>query len=165
MGREWKNWVGGTPLEGPPYSPDLAPCNFWAFPTMKMKLQGKKFRSNQTVCSTFSRSGWSVVRSAPLAKGSISNKRPSPHLYKVPARSNKFSPRTLQMAPVYRQHVVPFTRCIQEISALNPDQDLTQISVLPHSFPTAMQVRIPPPHTSQSPIYGISYSRLLFHSW
>jgi hypothetical protein len=48
-----------------------------------------------TVCSTFSRSGWSVVRSASLAKGGASKKRPSPHLHKVPTRSNKVSPRTL----------------------------------------------------------------------
>jgi hypothetical protein len=32
-----------------------------------------------TVCSTFSRSGWSVVRSTSLAKGGTSKKRPSPH--------------------------------------------------------------------------------------
>jgi hypothetical protein len=56
-----------------------------------------------TVCSTFSRSGWSVVRSASLAKGSTSKKRPSPHLNKVPTRSNKVSPRTLQMALIYHK--------------------------------------------------------------
>jgi hypothetical protein len=38
--------IGGTPLEHPPYSPDLAPYNFWAFPTMKRELRGKKFRSD-----------------------------------------------------------------------------------------------------------------------
>jgi hypothetical protein len=26
----WKKWIGGTPLEHPPYSPDLAPCDFWS---------------------------------------------------------------------------------------------------------------------------------------
>jgi hypothetical protein len=26
---------------------DLAPCDFWAFPTMKMELRGKKFQSDQ----------------------------------------------------------------------------------------------------------------------
>jgi hypothetical protein len=31
----WKKWIGGTPLEHPPYSPDIAPCDFWAFPTKK----------------------------------------------------------------------------------------------------------------------------------
>jgi hypothetical protein len=40
----WKKWIGGTPLEHPPYSPDLATCDFWAFPTMKRELRGKKFR-------------------------------------------------------------------------------------------------------------------------
>jgi hypothetical protein len=55
---------------------------------------------SSTVCSTFSRSGWSVVRSAPLAKGDSSKKRPSPHLHKVPTRSNKVSPRTFQTALV-----------------------------------------------------------------
>jgi hypothetical protein len=34
----------------------------------------------QTVCSTFLRSGWSVVRSASLAKGGTLKKRPSLHL-------------------------------------------------------------------------------------
>jgi hypothetical protein len=32
---------------------------------------------------------WSVVRSASLAKGGTSKRRPSPHLHKVPSRSNK----------------------------------------------------------------------------
>jgi hypothetical protein len=53
-----------------------------------------------TVCSTFSRSGWSVVRSASLAKGGTSKKRPSPHFHKVPTRSNDVSPRTFQTAPL-----------------------------------------------------------------
>jgi hypothetical protein len=39
--------IGETPLEHPPYSPDVAPCDFWVFPTMKRELRGKK-----TVCST-----------------------------------------------------------------------------------------------------------------
>jgi len=30
-----------------PYRPDLAPCNFWAFPTMKRELRGKT-----NACST-----------------------------------------------------------------------------------------------------------------
>jgi hypothetical protein len=48
------------------------------------------------VCSTFSGDGWSVVRSASLATGDTSKKRPSPHLHKTPTRSNKVSPWTLQ---------------------------------------------------------------------
>ena len=27
--------IGGTALQHPPYSSDLAPCDFWAFPTLK----------------------------------------------------------------------------------------------------------------------------------
>jgi hypothetical protein len=54
-----------------------------------------------TAYSTFSRSGWSVVRSASLVTGSTSKKRPSPHLHKVPTRSNKVSPQTFQTALVY----------------------------------------------------------------
>jgi hypothetical protein len=49
----WKKWIGGTPLEHPPHSPDLAPCDFWAFPTMKRELRGKKFRSDQRSAARF----------------------------------------------------------------------------------------------------------------
>jgi hypothetical protein len=52
----------------------------------------------QTVCSTFSRSGWSVVRSASLAKAGTSKKWPPPRLHKVPTRSNKASPKTFKTA-------------------------------------------------------------------
>jgi hypothetical protein len=37
----WKEWIGGTPSEHPPCSPDLAPCDFCAFQTMKRELRGK----------------------------------------------------------------------------------------------------------------------------
>jgi hypothetical protein len=53
------------------------------------------------VCSAFSRSGWSVVRSASLAKGGTSKKRPT-HLHKVTTRSNKMRPLTFQTALVYK---------------------------------------------------------------
>jgi histone-lysine N-methyltransferase SETMAR len=36
-------------LEHPPYSPDLAPCEFWAFPTLKRQLRGKRFSSDDEV--------------------------------------------------------------------------------------------------------------------
>ncbi len=32
-------------LAHPAYSPDLAPCDFWAFPTLKSHLRGTKFRN------------------------------------------------------------------------------------------------------------------------
>jgi hypothetical protein len=59
------------------------------------------WRLRQAVCSTFSRSGWSVLRSVSLSKGGTSRKRPSPHLHKVPTRYNKVIPRTFQMALVW----------------------------------------------------------------
>jgi hypothetical protein len=70
----------------------LAQCDFWAFPTTKREFQDEKFRSDQRSAARFARSGWSVVRSASLAKGGISKKRPSPHLHKAPTRSNNVSP-------------------------------------------------------------------------
>ena len=33
----------------PPYSPDLAPCNFWLFPKDKMAMKGKRFESIQDI--------------------------------------------------------------------------------------------------------------------
>jgi transposase len=30
-------------LDHPPYSPDLAPCNFWLFPKLKTALKGHRF--------------------------------------------------------------------------------------------------------------------------
>jgi hypothetical protein len=32
---------------------DLTPCDFWAFPTMKMELRGKKFRSDERSAARF----------------------------------------------------------------------------------------------------------------
>jgi hypothetical protein len=59
-------------------------------------LRHPKKDSFKTTVTPFTRSGWSVVRSASLAKGGTSKRRPSPHLHKVPTRSNKVSLRTLQ---------------------------------------------------------------------
>jgi hypothetical protein len=53
----WKKWIGGTPLEHPPYSPDLDPCDLWAFPTMKRELRGKKFGSDQRSAACFRKVG------------------------------------------------------------------------------------------------------------
>jgi hypothetical protein len=35
------------------FNSDLAPCDFWAFPTMKGELRGKKFRSDQQCAARF----------------------------------------------------------------------------------------------------------------
>ena len=41
--------TGGTALKYFPYSTDLAPCDFWAFPTLKGQLHGKTFSSDDEV--------------------------------------------------------------------------------------------------------------------
>jgi len=33
----------------PPYSPDLAPCDFWFFPNVKITMKGKRFESIQDI--------------------------------------------------------------------------------------------------------------------
>jgi hypothetical protein len=71
------------------------PMRFLGFSNHEKGAPGQEISKWSTVCSTFSRSGWSVVRSASFAKGGTSKKRPSPHLNKVPTRSNKMNPRTL----------------------------------------------------------------------
>jgi hypothetical protein len=35
------------------FNSDLAACDFWAFPTMKWELRGKKFRSDQRSAARF----------------------------------------------------------------------------------------------------------------
>jgi hypothetical protein len=76
------------------------PMRFLCFSNHEKGAPRQEISKWPTVCSTFSRSGWKVVRSASLAKGGTSKKRPSLHLHKVPTRSNKVSPRALQMALV-----------------------------------------------------------------
>jgi hypothetical protein len=84
----WKKWIGGTPLEHPPCSPDLSrPMRYLGFSNHE-KGAPRQISKWSTVCSTFSRSGWSVVRSASFAKG-VLRKRRSPHLHRVPTRSNE----------------------------------------------------------------------------
>jgi hypothetical protein len=78
--------IGGTPLGYPP-----VPLSSWSL--------------RQTVCSTFSGSGWSFVRSASLAKGGTSKKGTLPHLHKVPTRSDKMSPRTFQTALILMKFI------------------------------------------------------------
>jgi hypothetical protein len=76
------------------------PMRFLGFSDHEKGAPWQETPKLSTVCSTFSRSGWGVVRSASLAKGGTSKKRPSPHLHKVLTRSNEVSPRTLQTAIV-----------------------------------------------------------------
>jgi hypothetical protein len=77
------------------------PMQFLRFSNHEKGAPGQEISNWLTVCSTFSRSGWSVVRSASLAKGGTPKNTPSLHLHKVPTRSNKVSPRTSQTALVF----------------------------------------------------------------
>jgi hypothetical protein len=96
----WKKWISGTQLEHPPYSPDLVSCNFWAFPTMKRGIQGKKFRSDQRSAACFREVGGMLWEVHHLPREVLQKKRLSPHFYKVPTWSNKVSLQTLQMAVI-----------------------------------------------------------------
>lgn len=40
-------------LDHPPYSPDLAPCDFWLFPMIKQRLKGKKYDNILSLKSDF----------------------------------------------------------------------------------------------------------------
>ena len=48
-------------LPHPPYSPDLAPCDIWLFPTLKKRLVGRKFYRMQDLA----KSVFSNLRSIP----------------------------------------------------------------------------------------------------
>jgi hypothetical protein len=38
-----------TVIPHPPYSPDLAPCDFFLFPKMKLKLKGRQFNTTEDI--------------------------------------------------------------------------------------------------------------------
>jgi hypothetical protein len=40
----------------PPYSPDLAPCDFFLFPKMKLKLKGRRFDTIEEIQAEFAES-------------------------------------------------------------------------------------------------------------
>jgi hypothetical protein len=66
---------------------------FLGFSNHEKGASRQKISKWLAVYSTFLRSGWSVIRSASLAKGGTLKKRPSLHLHKVPTQNNKVSPR------------------------------------------------------------------------
>jgi hypothetical protein len=66
------------------FNSDVAPCDFWAFPTMKRELRGKKFRSDQRSAARFREAGGALKEVH--REGGTSKKRPSPHLHRVPTR-------------------------------------------------------------------------------
>jgi len=36
-------------IQQPPYSPEMAPCDFWLFPQLKTVLKGKRFEDIDTI--------------------------------------------------------------------------------------------------------------------
>jgi hypothetical protein len=48
---------------------DLAPCDFWAFSTMKRELRGKKFRSDQRSTARFRDVGGALLEVHRLPRG------------------------------------------------------------------------------------------------
>jgi hypothetical protein len=45
----------------PPHSPDLAPCDFFLFPKMKLKLKGRRFDTTDEIQAESQRDRKSVV--------------------------------------------------------------------------------------------------------
>ena len=50
------------PLQQPPYSPDLAICDFFLFPTVKDHLHGRKFESREELGTAITESLRTVIR-------------------------------------------------------------------------------------------------------
>ena len=51
-------------LRQPPYSPDIAPCDFCMFPNLKMTLKGKRFDDIDTIQSNATRELKAIPKSA-----------------------------------------------------------------------------------------------------
>ena len=51
--KEFLKQSGLEMIEHPPYSPDLAPCDFWLFPTLKRYLKGRRFQSETELIAAF----------------------------------------------------------------------------------------------------------------
>jgi hypothetical protein len=105
-------------------------CGFQVVDALKRRRnirQNRLFHYPPEACSTFSRSGWSVVRSASLNKRGTSKKRPLPHLHKVPTRSNRMSLR------IFRTALIRMYIHTASIPALEPTQP--PIQWVPRYFP------------------------------
>jgi hypothetical protein len=100
--RDWWN-----PIRTSAIQTRSRPMRFLGFSNHEKGAPRQEISKWSTVCSTFSRSGWSVVRTASLAKGGTSKKRLSPRPHKVPTRSNKVSPQTFQAALVPDENSIP----------------------------------------------------------
>uniref|UniRef100_A0A8C4X9K6 Protein GVQW3-like n=1 Tax=Erpetoichthys calabaricus TaxID=27687 RepID=A0A8C4X9K6_ERPCA len=48
----------------PPYSPDIAPCDFWLFPTLQMGLRGTRFSTVEDIQSSGTPELWEIPQEA-----------------------------------------------------------------------------------------------------
>ena len=55
----------------PPYSPDLAPCEFWLFPKLKSSLKGRRFVNGTVTQYTNSANGVSLPTDKPHGRVTI----------------------------------------------------------------------------------------------
>jgi hypothetical protein len=62
------------------FNSDLAPCDFWAFPTVKRELRGKKFLSNQWCAASIREVGGALKEMHRFPGEVLRKKRPSEHL-------------------------------------------------------------------------------------
>jgi hypothetical protein len=88
------------------------PMRFLGFSNHENRAPKQGISKWSTVCGTFSRSRWSVVKSASFAKGGTSKKRPSPHLHEVLTRSNNVSSRILQTVLVCTTIMLGIVDCL-----------------------------------------------------
>jgi hypothetical protein len=58
----WRNKI--AIISHPPYSPDLATCDFFLFPKMKLKMKGRRFVTVEKV-QTESQSAWHWQKRSP----------------------------------------------------------------------------------------------------
>jgi len=47
-------------LHHPPYSPDLSPCDYYLFPTLKLPLKGRLFKDVQDIQAAVTSSLWAI---------------------------------------------------------------------------------------------------------
>jgi hypothetical protein len=86
--------VDQNPIRTSPLQSRSCHVLFLGFSNHEKEAPRQEILKWSTVCSTFSRSGWGIVRSASLTKGGTLKKRPSLHFHRVPIRSIKLSPWT-----------------------------------------------------------------------
>ena len=58
--RKFRTEIKIAVLEEPPYSPNLAPCDFFLFPKLKEVIKGTHFQDSQAIKTTVTRKLWAI---------------------------------------------------------------------------------------------------------